>query len=811
MSVPKYGLVSTGAPGGRVPPEVRLDGITELRVHGVGGTPPDALLNDLAPEQVAGDNIAGFYRTADYFSPPGTVSRHVEGYSWGGLTSRSAWRVFWLLLLPFLLGNLAGWMCSARTKGTDTPAWRFRLHRASVNLACLALTVNLVLVTAMITADVAAYQAVRVGADAGRWWLAPLRWPGISGHPARQVLLGVLVPVVVVILLAVLAARSRSRYEQVQPPYKNATPPARALTVAAVLKDGLSDAKFWDGEHAVRHSSTRHIAASIGFLGLMLAITSRDSVVAAARHATAAGWWWAALVGSAAVLAFVIIRTCIDFDPQSPASYASAKRFDDWSSGALLAVAIAALGCAGIFAWLQPAVTAVAGQLPGMAGVFGWTLTVVAVILGLVLVSSGVGGRGPGTFLMGPLVTAVVAFSLLNVTLFGVMVSVAHLLGTLTFAAAPSAAQIYLPELVGFGTPALVMGALAAALLFALAELITWWRAGRGHVKTTIEHQYAGTHAVAPSQPDREPQPGDLDIWNCSALDPPRSDGRSDDGTKWAASIARAQRIGRATRDAGWLLWALAVFEIAAVVVTVTVQPAIAPDRWFGKAAITVATILPAFLIGLLRAGWGQQDRRRRIGMLWDVGTFWPRSYHPLAPPCYAERAVPDLQRRLWWIHDNKGHVLLAAHSQGSVLAAAALAQPGCLPQGHETALATFGSPLGKLYSWAFPAYVNDNVLGTLIRKDGPGWANFHYPTDPIGGPVFQDGEDKPVDVFLLDPAGYQYIYGQPTPAPGGHSGYWTDPRVWEPIGKLANEIQPPPPAPQAMDPAAGPSPEPVG
>src|SRR5215469_461042 len=165
MSVPKYGLVSSGAPAGRVPPEVRLDGITELRVHGVGGTPPDALLNDLAPQQVAGDNIAGFYRTADYFSPPGEVSRHVEGYSWGGLTSRSAWRVFWILLLPFMLGNLAGWMCSASTKGEGKPGWRFRLHRASVNLACLALTINLVLVTAMITADVAAYQTVRVGAD----------------------------------------------------------------------------------------------------------------------------------------------------------------------------------------------------------------------------------------------------------------------------------------------------------------------------------------------------------------------------------------------------------------------------------------------------------------------------------------------------------------------------------------------------------------------------------------------------------------------------------------------------------------------
>ena len=788
MSVPKYGLVSTGAPGGRVPPEVQLDGLTELRLHGVGGTPPEALLNDLAPEQAAGDRIAGFYRTADYAPPPGTASRHVEGYSWGGLTSRSSWRVFWLLLLPFLLGNLAGWMCSARTKEKGAPGWRFRLHRASVNLACLALTINLVLVMAVMTADVAAYQAVRVGADKGRWWLAPLRWPAISGHPGRQVLLGMAVPVIVVVLLAVLAARSRSRYEQVPPPYTGASPPDRALTVAAALEDGLSDEKFWDGEHTVRHSSTRHVAASLGFLAAVLAITTKKAVTAANGQVNAGGWWWAALIGSGGVVAFVIIRTCVDFrHNQSRASNKVAKRFDDWSAHALLVIAFAAAFSAGIFAWLQPAVAMVAGQLPGLAGIFGWTMGVAAVILGLVLLSSAAGGWTRDSLLAGPLVIVILAFSLLNVTMFGAILSLAHLLGNLTFAAKPPPAQIYVPELIGVGTPALVIAALAAALLFGLAELVTWWRAGRGHAQATIEGQYGGlpdAQAISTGQP----QPGDIALWKCSALKPPGPHARHE-VKEWTGIIARAQRIGRASRDAGWLLWTLALFEIGAVIVTVTIQPSIAPDRWLGKAAITVATALPLFLVGLLRAGWGQQDRRRRIGVLWDVGTFWPRSYHPLAPPCYAERAVPELQRRLWWVHDNHGDVLLAGHSQGSVLAAAALIQPNCLPAGIQTALATFGCPLGKLYSWGFPAYVHEGVLTSVTHVNGPGWANFYYPTDPIAGPVFQKGHQPQVDVLLLDPAEYWYNYGQPKPTPGGHSGYWTDPRVWDQIQTLANGL----------------------
>lgn len=65
--------------------------------------------------------------------------------------------MLWLALLPFLLGNLAGWMCSAKTHKSG---WRFALHRAAAGLGTLALTINAVLVAVLITADVLGYQAV---------------------------------------------------------------------------------------------------------------------------------------------------------------------------------------------------------------------------------------------------------------------------------------------------------------------------------------------------------------------------------------------------------------------------------------------------------------------------------------------------------------------------------------------------------------------------------------------------------------------------------------------------------------------------
>ena len=219
----------------------------------------------------------------------------------------------------------------------------------------------------------------------------------------------------------------------------------------------------------------------------------------------------------------------------------------------------------------------------------------------------------------------------------------------------------------------------------------------------------------------------------------------------------------------------------------------ITPPHWITTGAGWLALALPVLLVFLLRLGWRNLGARRGIGVVWDVATFWPRAYHPYAPPCYAERAVPELGRRLSHLAANGAKVTVAAHSQGAIVTAAALLQrasgqpadepPGQAAQpGPPVGLVTFGSPLDTLYRWAFPAYF-DRASLLWIGAPGPPtdagakrrWTNFYYQTDYVGR-TWTDGAQNRC---LTDPPTSLYVYQQPRPSIGTHSGYWHDRRVW--------------------------------
>jgi hypothetical protein len=229
---------------------------------------------------------------------------------------------------------------------------------------------------------------------------------------------------------------------------------------------------------------------------------------------------------------------------------------------------------------------------------------------------------------------------------------------------------------------------------------------------------------------------------------------------------------------------------------------------------LAVGAVVGAYFA--VRSGLRSEATRRKIGMVWDVASFFPRTFHPLAPPAYAARAVPEIQARVREAVGEGGRVILAGHSQGSVIAAAVVAS---LPEdvARSTALVTYGSPLGKFYRPYFPTAVTDELVQRLVEKVGPHregddllyWVNFYRRTDPIGGPAFRDGElvSRRVpeglaeglrqqarrvsagDVELDDPWEHELIPYRPLPKLRVHSGYESDPAWIGCIESLAGLI----------------------
>jgi hypothetical protein len=175
---------------------------------------------------------------------------------------------------------------------------------------------------------------------------------------------------------------------------------------------------------------------------------------------------------------------------------------------------------------------------------------------------------------------------------------------------------------------------------------------------------------------------------------------------------------------------------------------------------LLVTFVVSLVLLGLIALQ--SRDFRRIVAIVWDLGTFWPRTAHPFAPPCYAERAVPELARRVQALTEY-GTVVLSGHSQGSVLAAATLLQ---LPPEttRRVALLSYGSPLRRVYARLFPAYFGVPVLHELGDRLGWRWRNLWRDTDPVGGSIFsahrsgeppaESGPAGDVDIRLRDPRG---------------------------------------------------------
>lgn len=739
--------------------------VTKIRVHGVGGTTPQDLLGDSDPELVWGDRIAGFHRS----KRPG--KRGVEAYSWGGLTSRSATRILWLILLPFMLANLAGWMC---TKNLHGSRW-FWFHRWLVRWVGLALTLNLLLVTAMITMDVVGYQCGgQPTCASGYWWLRPLRW--LEHLPGLRLAVGAAIPALVIGLIALLAWRTRMRYESVPPPGVGESR-QQSETSAAMKGIGIDDPDFWNSARATRRLAQVHLGASLAMLALVLVHTAHSAAPQPGTGIIAGmafyGVWG---LGSAVLVASLYL---IGRDNYS-------RKVECFLVGSAMVAFVAAFG----YAWAQR-IDGGSGHLPGMRWVANIGYAAVwlpVVMMAFFLVVRAIGNwrktrSKQKSFTWGaPFVLLALAVITLNSFMIGLLILLAEVLGRPEWtdaegdvAADAIAVFLFMPA----ATPWLTLAPLALLLVFGIVELVLYLRARKsteqvssGYGKLVSEHLEA-----VRSEPEA------LGLWDVSALPAPGQDAYvARIARKWTRQVAGVRRLAAATTDVAYLLSTIAVVVMGALVY-VWWNHEMPVERAVGV-GVAAAMLLPAAVLAAARWGWRDLQKRRLLGVLWDVGTFFPRAYHPLAPPCYAERAVPDLQRRIWWLHDNGHRVLLSTHSQGTILAVAARSQSAQRNSCDLVALQTFGSPLAKLYGWGFPAYFGAETLACFNeRRNVVVWRNQFYDTDYIGGPVGIEDVDRE----LPDPAQCWYDYGQPPPSIRSHTGYWNDPAVLDCAEELSN------------------------
>lgn len=603
--------------------------VRELRIHGVGGSPGETLLGLSRPDDavVVGEGLGTVFlarRQED--------GRPVEGYDWGALTSSSALQPLWLLLLPFTLLNVAGWMHPAFDRARwGRGAWwgQVGLIRALVRALGVLLTASWTLWAGVVAVDYLGYQWVGVLPS------RPDRLLGVTtGFAVTACLTG---------LLLWIGASTKQSFEGQQP--DDDVLGADERPRAWGREETLADRTFFSHEPSMTRQLRRHVVAA----GLAGAALLAKTVLAWGQPRLLLGELIVVLGGAQLIL----LGTLAVVSWPTGGQYATARRPH------ALAAAAATLSVALTNGFMSGAALLVARLLPDPA------------------------------------------------------------------------ARPWGPEL-------------------ALVDVFVWvlvvWAVTAGSF--VAWHRRRGEAADLPPRRSRLGQ---------------ELDGVDD---RWRAAVARARGLATAGHAAPVLLSMLAAefWVLAALFALRRADFGQPPWRWLpppdGRAWVfqAAAVVLPALVLAtmsLVRRATGAVRLRRSVGILWDVLTFWPRRFHPLAVRPYTERAVPEFQARVN-AHVTAGRrVLVSAHSQGSVIAFTALAPLWPWKLGR-CALLTYGCPVTTLYGAVFPAYFGRDQTERLraeLLGGSRGWRNLWRRTDPIGGPVFGGPGDDPDDAHVPDPA----------------------------------------------------------
>ncbi len=770
------------------------DDLLELRVHGVNNTPPASMLYAIQEEY--GDSLVGVYAQRP---DAGTV----RALSWGGLARMSpipripilTWvqsvgTATWIFVLPFGLANVAYW-----SRRLIMPGKPFKAARTTAALArVFSLGLTLLLASSVCSVSLSMAE-MWVQSPSLPGWLSWLRALDVGDRMA----IFSLAPRAAMLLLWTVAHRSRVRYDAgSQLP---ATTPSGPRNVAQrdTWKFGSRD--FWDNADLSAHNAAVHTAA-----GVAISLVWTGQVwFAEQRYAAYA----------AVVVAVALILGCVALIASMPLvtegkEIGKRRKALAWTAFGLSVALFAAQTLALAFL-LDP--TAGWRQLVGMsfipgALVFilfvlavaalgwrweGWRAHAVAaapIVLGLValavhqyhLVSN---VRGLDLFLVGGLLALAAVWLwhlyrqrahhaedawggtapgiLMLLSLFaGVLFSTVFVMAAAALMGdtkAETAPPIYL-SFASMLPPVLLVLALLGAVL--IVRVFAYCR-------TPVEPDLDGT--THPNVDEILAQTRQFDI-----IPPPDLQRRHRRIRQVAAIAHRAEpmvavlALVTSLAIGGVLILALMLHNRA-----VQYDARILTVLW--QVGVTVAVGIGVFVVGTGAAGG------RPLGVVWDLICFLPRAAHPFGPPCYAQRAVPELfyycQAWLNTPDPKPRKLILSAHSLGGVLAVAIILLLAEMYQAR-IALITYGCQLRAYFGRIFPELLGPRVLGvtnstparlfgcptfppssshepdadgypasvreTLTAGDDVRWINLWRPTDYLGFPVYSREPESPLD-----------------------------------------------------------------
>ncbi|MEV0596742.1 hypothetical protein [Nonomuraea cavernae] len=705
---------------------------TELRIHGVAGASPESVL---FPDQVRPprEGVVGIYTPArpDPAEPP--FFRR-EAYVWGTLTSGSPFRALWLLLLPFALANIAFYM-TPRADQTGRPAKTVRLVvEAGHRLFALCLTGAVVLALVGVSMDVVGWQSARPDGGSTLTVIDWLMRAG-SGDHAQRIALASLVPALALVVMWLIAQVTWRRTDRCSFERDKSRDDTDALPLAR--------RRMWNGGHPVGRLRSIHVAAGFALIALALA----------------APFFPEFRVAALAVLVVAVVLTCV---PHVATRYAPNAE-PSWSR---------------------------------VLNLFCLALLLLGLALYVVVFAAALTAERPG-----PGASGLPGFPHLLVWLFGVQMAALTAVAAGTFFLARRAARENEPALAygrvlgGFGGPVVLMlswalaKAFSVGLAFTVAEVMgtpSYPGAAGGGIVLPMPYWWAapaGLLALAAVAAVTV-----LLALRCRRVSAGLRDGVADPRDRRALTAATL------TDSVDTVLVALAAVAFAAAA-TIGVVLAIGPTTVPPGPLVPVGVfLLIVFAVVLVLLGWrayGNATLRRTVGVLWDVTTFWPRASHPLAPPCYAERVVPELVTYVeQLVAGPDDRVVISGHSQGSVIATVVVMQldPARRPR---VRLLTHGSPLCRLYARFFPGYFGPAALGALrdLMPNGR-WSNLYRLTDPIGGPVLhRPGPGAPPGPEDLDQRLDDPVRGDADRVLRRHSDYYLDDAYAAALGRWAHPV----------------------